>query len=136
MNRNGHRHGINREALDKLSDPDVRWPGNVRDLRNLMQKTCAAAVGRPIAARDVDLAEQSAVPIQSAMRPWCADAPLNQPLDETLNDVKRHVILKVGELNSWKKSRTADALGMRRQTLADWIIDLKIVDRFSDADNH
>jgi len=77
-NLNRHQHRIHQDALDKLCDPNVRWPGNVRDLKKVVDTACEKADGRPITVQDLELPERSSV-----------DTTSDQSTDKKTADVKR-----------------------------------------------
>jgi DNA-binding NtrC family response regulator len=117
-----------REASERLGKPNVRlspetldlfdafsWPGNVRQLRNEVQRSVAMATGRlitpdllsPVFGGDGATAE--ATPTRSRAR--------NLTLAEAVGRLEREMIESVLERTSGNISQTARALGLTRRGL-------------------
>jgi DNA-binding NtrC family response regulator len=114
-----------------------RWPGNIRELENTIQRAVLLCKGRQI---DSDLlpralqestltgtklptSEPSAsLPMTGANR--CPSMPAtvpmawkNKTLSEALEEPERAIILEVLRANQWNRNVTADQLGINRTTL-------------------
>ncbi len=94
-------------ALDAL----VRysWPGNIRELRNLIERILILATDADvIRLRHLppEVRDQDAVPLSS-------DGPM------TLEEVERRHVARILELNEGNRSRSARALGISRAALYD-----------------
>ena len=94
------------------------WPGNIRELRNVITKAAVLAVGEEIAGPD--LAAQLQMTPFGATRPARAYAqpqPIN--LDTpNLDGIERRTIMRVlGETNGHQQ-RAAELLGISRRTLS------------------
>jgi two-component system, NtrC family, nitrogen regulation response regulator GlnG len=67
------RKELTREAVDRLQSH--RWPGNIRELENLLRRLVAIEIEDTIAAPAIER-ELASVPVQSASRnPWISPAP-------------------------------------------------------------
>ncbi|MGC8762034.1 MAG: sigma-54 interaction domain-containing protein [Acidobacteriota bacterium] len=97
---------IEEEALLRLMEYD--YPGNVRELANLLEHAAIRCRDGVLRARDLPLPERAPFPE--------AEAPLYQ-IRSPLETVERDLILKMLEANGWKISRTAERLGISRVTL-------------------
>lgn len=96
------------EALGRCS-----WPGNVRQLRNVLRSACAAAGAQPVDAHHLDLAAcGDPHPSRSSVRP--SDSP---PGTVTLVDSERQTIANALRAHEGNLSRAASALGIHRSTL-------------------
>jgi two-component system response regulator AtoC len=101
------------EAVQQLCNQP--WPGNVRQLQNVLARAAILARGRLILAND--LSPSSLSPAGSA-----ALAPdSTMPLKEILAQTERRVILQALEQTSWNRTRTAKILGISRRQLFDKI---------------
>jgi DNA-binding NtrC family response regulator len=95
--------GVSAEALELLSAYD--WPGNVGELRTVLERGAAQARGTILTPMDLDVT-----------LPTPQDAGRPEP-GESLKEVeRRHIEASLREFN-WNISRTARALGIDRVTL-------------------
>jgi len=85
------------------------WPGNVRELRNLMERLVLMTVGSKI--RLEDLPEE----IRSGERPTELEGA---SLEEARKAFERRFILARLEENGWNISRTAEGIGLARESLS------------------
>lgn len=95
-----HLESITPEAILKLSS--YRFPGNIRELENIVERAAIFADGDRIEARDVVLGESN-------------EAPL--PVARSLRSVEREAIIVA--LRRWEGNRTraAEELGISRRNL-------------------
>ena len=99
--------GLTPEAARKLAA--YGWPGNIRQLRNAMERAVAMATGSHIAVDDLpEKVRGYGVPATVA-----ADAELELTLDE----VERRHILRVLAAHDGNKLAASQALGIDRKTL-------------------
>jgi DNA-binding NtrC family response regulator len=89
---------IDMSALNRLQDFD--FPGNIRELENMIERAIVVGDGRKISLKDLPL-EKSMV-ISSA---------------ESLDEFEKSFILQILTKYSWNISRTAKALKVDRVTL-------------------
>ena len=110
--------GIEPAALKALED--YPWPGNVRQLRNVVEKMTVLATGPKITLDDVPLeiterGERSATATTPA--PATATKASAAPSPMTLAETEKREILAALEKCRGNKSRAADLLGISRRTL-------------------
>ena len=103
--------GIDPKAMKALEDYD--WPGNVRQLRNVMEKMVVLASGPKITEDDIP--EE----IKTASAPRAVDASTVTATanGETLADAEKRQIMAALAAAGNNKSKAADALGISRRTL-------------------
>ncbi len=94
--------GISGEAMDLLMA--YHWPGNIRELKNVLERGAVVAKGPIIEAEDLGL------PILEGEK---ADG---EP-PASLKEMERRHILKVLKEHRWNITRSAQALGIDRVTL-------------------
>jgi DNA-binding NtrC family response regulator len=101
-------------ARDLLASYD--WPGNVRELQNIITRACVLNQGEPIRADE--------------LRPWLRldnattestntkAANDHLPLDMTLEEIERRMIVATLERFQGHRAKTAEALGIGLRTLS------------------
>jgi DNA-binding NtrC family response regulator len=100
--------GVDEAALRLLVAHD--WPGNVRQLRNTVERAVISCAGELITAADLPSEPGPSGPEESR-----AGAPL--PMGVKLKDVERDVILKTLASVGNNKTRAAEVLGISLKTL-------------------
>ncbi len=109
---------VSLEAISALLS--YRWPGNIRQLRNVIRTAVALCEDGVIVRDDLNLPP-----------PGCDRDPLSDSIDDELSafvdqdteeanplhSAEHQVIQSSLEANDWNVSRTADALHMSRNTL-------------------
>jgi len=113
-------NGFSDEALQVLEA--YPWPGNIRELQNVVERAVLLGKGDVIVAsdlpRDVTGGPNIAMPRVGSMT-----------LKEALEEPERQIILDVLESNSWNRNATADSLGVNRTTLYKKMKKLGLEDR-------
>jgi transcriptional regulator with PAS, ATPase and Fis domain len=102
--------GIDAKAIKVLED--YPWPGNVRQLRNVVEKMCVLSAGGKLTLDDVPVEITSNLPATtsgSAAAPVAAQA--------TLAETEKDTILRVLAECGNNKSQAAIKLGISRRTL-------------------
>ncbi len=102
---------------------DYGWPGNIRELRNLFERTILLETGEVLDAPHLKLAGR--------VRPN-ADASIGQRVDEALTaaippsgipfealveELERALIMRASYATKWNQSRTAEVLNLKRDKL-------------------
>jgi transcriptional regulator of acetoin/glycerol metabolism len=88
---------------------DFAWPGNVRQLRNVLRTLAALCDGGRIGLEDLPAMIRQARPVMVAT----IEAPSEYPLD----DAERLALLNALEQQRWHMTHTAEQLGVSRNTL-------------------
>ncbi len=96
-------------ALEVLRRYD--WPGNVREMENIIQRSVVLASGPVLQLQDLplDLAMPETGPL--------LDEGSGLPLREAREQFERQYVLRVLERVGWNQSRAARLLGLHRNTL-------------------
>jgi len=97
---------LDAQALAKLRDYD--YPGNVRELENLLERALALGHGDVVTEADLQLPQHSPVVQTSGDR---------AELDSYLEDVERRRILDTLEQTRWNRTRAAKLLGITLRAL-------------------
>jgi two-component system nitrogen regulation response regulator NtrX len=104
------------EAMAALQAHD--WPGNVRQLRNIIERTIILAPGDRVACIDVDLLPPEVLENQNAMGGSTAGvAIMGSPLREARESFEREYLKIQIRRFSGNISRTASFIGMERSAL-------------------
>ena len=93
---------MSEEAVEALQA--YHWPGNIRELRNVMERAALLATGGVIRARDLPLAGPQPV-------------ALGAPEAVSLADLERRHIENVLSQTNWHQGRAASMLGISSKTL-------------------
>ena len=92
--------GFDNESMQKLIDHD--WPGNIRELQNLVEKNIALADGKTMHLKEL-----------SSLR---GDVGIDSDLP-TLSELEKRYIYKVLERFNNSREKTAETLGINKSTL-------------------
>jgi DNA-binding NtrC family response regulator len=95
------------------------WPGNVRQLENVIERTVVFATGRAIDVGELPpllLPKDSAL-IATPVDHLIAEPQLLQPLKEALGAAEKRILERALQQCSGNRERAAKALGINRSTL-------------------
>ena len=105
---------INAEALDKLRR--YRFPGNVRELENTLERAMTLCEGDTIQAQDLHLRETDS-PTPAASAEAAASLPAGLPLEDYLGSIEKQAILDALEKANHNKTQAAKLLGITFRAL-------------------
>ena len=98
---------IDADAIEILRTYD--WPGNVREIRNCMERAVLLADGNTIRARDISVSPPSEfVPEEET---------LAQPQLSSLAQSEKDQILEALRNNDWIQKNAAEALGISKRVM-------------------
>jgi DNA-binding NtrC family response regulator len=100
---------ITTEAMGRLQAHD--YPGNVRELRNVIERMVILSPGRTIGPLDVACALPAAGSGASPV------PKLSGSLRETMTELERRVVLETLTKHGWRMTAAANALGLERSHL-------------------
>ena len=114
--------GMEADCLELLRSQ--QWPGNVRQLRNVIERAIIVTRGPMISVVDlpqeirIRIPAESAVPIQSPVRSGNGiHSGLDVHVGMSLNDVKRELLQQTLRSTGGNKAKTAEILGVSLKTL-------------------
>jgi two-component system, NtrC family, response regulator AtoC len=105
--------GLAPDAVKWLSSQ--HWPGNVRQLQNVLARVAILSRGRTILAEDFGPTTSPATPVAETF----TSAPM--PLKEMMAETERRAILHVLEQTGWNRTKASKLLGISRRQLFDKI---------------
>jgi two-component system nitrogen regulation response regulator NtrX len=112
------------------------WPGNVRQLRNIIERTIIMAPGDRVASIDVDLLPAEILESEgSSGMPASALTIMGSPLREARESFEREYLKIQIRRFSGNISRTASFIGMERSALHRKLKALGIGDKREDEEN-
>ena len=124
-----------RECAERLNRPitgvapsaerllqQTRWPGNIRELRNVIERACIVSENRILSERDFQaaLAPQRAA-LEHVVAPVLVAAVPQPPDDPHLSSAQRGHIERVLRQARGNKAAAAKLLGISRRSLYRWI---------------
>jgi DNA-binding NtrC family response regulator len=104
---------IHQQTMDLLID--YTWPGNVRQLRNVMERAVVLCEGQQLLPEH--LPEKLRTRATSNPRPPLLGSDRRERLEKDLQDIERHRILEALEKTAGNQTLAAALLGMSRRTL-------------------
>jgi two-component system nitrogen regulation response regulator NtrX len=103
------RKEISAPGVERLRVHD--YPGNVRELRNVVERLVILSPGRTIGPREVEGALPQAIAAEAAV-PRLAGS-----LRDTMAEMERSVVLSTLTKHGWRMTAAANALGLERSHL-------------------
>ena len=106
-----NRPKIEKEAMDLLES--CEWPGNIRELKNVLEKAATSSEAKRIELNDL--------PVYLIARSFAARngdvPPGTNLLRQSKRDIERTLLESTLTKNNWNKSKTARQLGISRPLL-------------------
>ena len=128
--RKGKALRFSADAIDRLLE--YGWPGNIRELRNLVERLHILHEGSEVRANDLPAEFGNATPTVTAAaalpaRPVAAAAPPEPGgVMVPLAEVERRHVEQVLQATAWNKARAARVLEVDIKTLNKKIRDFKL----------
>ncbi|WP_174274735.1 nitrogen assimilation response regulator NtrX [Sphingomonas bacterium] len=123
---------ITPDAMAALQAYD--WPGNVRQLRNVIERTIILAPGDRLAAIDADMLPPEVLSTQAEIVPSSNRTIMGSPLREARETFEREYLRVQIRRFSGNISRTATFIGMERSALHRKLKTLGLADPRSDEE--
>jgi DNA-binding NtrC family response regulator len=112
-------------VLEALVEPD--WPGNIRELKNIIEAAVVFAKEGSLTREDLDWAGFSQEPFQQGLFPGLFGMkPSELSLPEYLERQERELIVEALKENNWVQKDAAEKLGISPRVLCYKIKKLKI----------
>ena len=108
--------GISHEVLQALIDYD--WPGNIRELENIIERAVILDTDNAIDANDLpDVILAKGMPLRGEEAACDASEIFESTLKNILKEPEKIYILKILKEVGWNKKKAAKRLGVNRTTL-------------------
>ncbi len=113
--------GVSETAERLLTD--YPWPGNIRELKNLMERTVLLEKGDIIEAHPLKLVPRTRGAAEATLGQRIDDAVSGMmptsgiPFEPLVEELERALILRVSYATKWNQSRTAELLNLKRDKL-------------------
>ncbi len=124
----GARHNraaqLSREALDALARYD--WPGNLRELKNALERSLVLARSEEIGLADLPEEIQTGQPLTSKPAGAASHLLAEPDFREAKRKFEMAYLTRQLEEHRWNVSRTAAAVGLHRQSLQEKLRELGI----------
>jgi DNA-binding NtrC family response regulator len=95
---------------------NYHWPGNIRELRNTIERAVFLSEGKQINPRHLQLEEKSedGIKLEKSEGRMILEIPLD---DASLTKIEEKIIREALDLNDWNQKKTAEMLGVTREVL-------------------
>ena len=99
------------------------WPGNIRELKNLMERTILLENAEVMEAQHLKLTPRSRGPEDATLGARIDDAiggmipTTGLPFEQLVEELERALILRASYVTKWNQSRTAEMLNLKRDKL-------------------
>ena len=100
-----------------------RWPGNIRQLENAIERACILADAVTLDARDLGLAPASGPAPDVPPSEWDFSGTLAEATERAVRFVERRKIIEALRLHEGNKTRAAESLGVSYKTFLTKIKD-------------
>jgi two-component system response regulator FlrC len=121
--KNGKTLGGFSAEAQGLLDSHV-WPGNLRELENVVERAVITAKESLISSTDIAIERRDLSPELAAE---LAKSDKNWMPGQTLNDIERNVILEALQYHLGNRTHTAKALGISIRTLRNKLADYRLL---------
>jgi DNA-binding NtrC family response regulator len=123
--RHERRARLSREAAELLHRYD--WPGNIRELRNVLERTLVLTEGSEIKAADLPEEIRNSTGVFATMREGSANSFLGEAdFREAKRKFEIAYLKRKLEEHHWNVSKTAAEVGLHRQSLQEKLRELGI----------
>ena len=110
--------GFDADAIEAMLEHD--WPGNIRELENVIQRAVLLAPGPKILREDIPANLQGGRgPASSGVQTQLPDEGIN--LREVIEEFESSLVRQALERTKWNKNQAAKLLGMNRTTLVEMV---------------
>ena len=96
---------------------DYIWPGNIRELENLIERLVLMATGDTVILEDIPPELKSRGGAISIPRPEDQEKSFKEIIKSKTEEIEKEIIVKVLEKCNWNVTRTAARLGLSRRGL-------------------
>jgi DNA-binding NtrC family response regulator len=110
------------EALEFLMKYD--WPGNIRELENMIERLCVLVEGDIIEVEDLPERVRGDGLMEKTITPFPFENGVG--FNEAVEKYQKDIILQALNQTNWVKAKAADLLKMNRTTLVEKIKKMRL----------
>jgi DNA-binding NtrC family response regulator len=102
---------------------DYPWPGNIRELKNLFERTVLLESAELLEGSHLKLAGRARGPADASLGQRIDEAlqapipPTGLPFEQLVEELERALIVRASYATKWNQSRTAEMLNLKRDKL-------------------
>jgi DNA-binding NtrC family response regulator len=102
---------------------DYAWPGNIRELRNMFERTVLLETGDTLEPRHLKLSSRTARSVEATLGQRVDEALTGTlpdggiPFEALVEELERALIVRASYATKWNQSRTAEMLQLKRDKL-------------------
>jgi transcriptional regulator with PAS, ATPase and Fis domain len=115
------KHGVRPPKLSRATMAELssyEWPGNIRELRNVIEYVCLLRPGKQVRPTDLPpVLREHALKTSPTPTTNVRGARLELDLGQTLDQITHHVLERAVELEQGNRSRAARRLGVSVRTV-------------------
>ena len=102
-----HVRGVTAGAMKQLQT--YGWPGNIRELRNAVERAMLLAEGSELAAGDF--------PVSASTAPFLNEGVALPPTGVDLEQLERSLVVQALDRSGWNQTKAAALLGLNRDQI-------------------
>lgn len=114
--------GIEQQTMELLCSYD--WPGNIRELENVIERLVILTVGPMVSPLDLP---QNMYNIRNHSKSLI-NPPTDRNLKEVMNDIEKQIIKKILLETGGNRSKTAEKLGISRRNLHYKLVEYQLAE--------
>ena len=109
------KKNLSEDALSYLTE--YHWPGNVREVRNIIERISILVESSTVSRSDIPKFRQKSFELQDGESGFIVEACKGMSLKKAREEFEKKFIIMSLEQSDWNVSKTAEAIGIERSNL-------------------